>query len=140
MWELLANNVAFVCTGPNLSCVNLPLFTRYNPGQKSLGQYCNIHIFLPFLSSLLNGASFWKMSCSSPSPTLNKVETRKKFWIQVSNIVCWVRGGVGSVWIGKRPRIASVHDCSYNMLISVCEQSRHMNILVTVSVFYKIVT
>ena len=25
----------------------------YNPGQKSLGQYCNIHIFLSFLGSLL---------------------------------------------------------------------------------------
>ena len=28
-----------------------------------------------------------------PSPTLFKVETRKKFWIQRSNIVCVVRGG-----------------------------------------------
>ena len=26
---------------------------RYNPGQKSLGQFCNIHIFLSFLGSLL---------------------------------------------------------------------------------------
>ena len=26
---------------------------QYNPGQKSLGQYCNIHIFLSFLGSLL---------------------------------------------------------------------------------------
>ena len=25
----------------------------YNPGQKSLGQYCHIHIFLSFLGSLL---------------------------------------------------------------------------------------
>ena len=25
----------------------------YNPGQKSFGQYCNIHIFLSFLGSLL---------------------------------------------------------------------------------------
>ena len=28
-------------------------FHIYNPGQKSLGQYCNIHIFLSFLGSLL---------------------------------------------------------------------------------------
>ena len=27
--------------------------STYNPGQKSLGQYCNIHIFLSFLGSLL---------------------------------------------------------------------------------------
>ena len=28
-------------------------YNFYNPGQKSLGQYCNIHIFLLFLGSLL---------------------------------------------------------------------------------------
>ena len=41
-------------------------------------------------------------------PTLYKVETRKKFWIHASNIVCGVRGGVGTVWIEKRPRNAKV--------------------------------
>ena len=35
---------------------------------KSLGQYCNIHIFLSFLGSLINSASFSKFCCSSPSP------------------------------------------------------------------------
>ena len=29
-----------------------------------------------------------------PSPTLYKVETRKKFWIHASHIVCGVKGGV----------------------------------------------
>ena len=43
-----------------------------------------------------------------PPPTLYKVETRKKFWIHASNIVCGVRGGVGPVWIGKRPKNAKV--------------------------------
>ena len=43
-----------------------------------------------------------------PPPTLYKVETRKKFWINACNIVCGVRGGVGPVWIGKRPRKAKV--------------------------------
>ena len=37
-----------------------------NPGQKLLGH--NIHIFLLFLGSLFNIASFPKFSCSSPSP------------------------------------------------------------------------
>ena len=32
-----------------------------------------------------------------PPPTLYKVETRKKFWIYASNIVCGVRVGIGSV-------------------------------------------
>ena len=35
----------------NLSCC--AKVTSYNPGQKVLGQYCNIHIFLSFLGSLL---------------------------------------------------------------------------------------
>ena len=43
-----------------------------------------------------------------PPTTLYKVETRKKFWINACNIVCGVRGGVGPVWIGKRPRKAKV--------------------------------
>ena len=38
-------------------------------------------------------------------------------YIHASNIVCGVRGGVGPVWIGKRPKNAKcpksfVHDCS----------------------------
>ena len=45
-----------------------------------------------------------------------KVETRKKFWIHTSNIVCGVRAGVGPVWIGKHPEMQKcpktfVHDC-----------------------------
>ena len=35
----------------NLSCC--AKIASYNPGQNSLGQYCNIHIFLSFLGSLL---------------------------------------------------------------------------------------
>ena len=51
---------------------------------------------------------FRKFLAVLPPPTLYKVETRKKFWIHASNIVCGVRGGVGPVWIGKRPRNATV--------------------------------
>ena len=43
-----------------------------------------------------------------PPPTVYKVETGAKFWIHASNIVCGVRGGVGPVWIGRRPRNAKV--------------------------------
>ena len=72
--------------------------TTYNPGQKSLGQYCDIHIFLPFLGSLLKQCIFFEILLQfSLPPTLYKDETRKKFWIHASNIVCGVRGGVGPV-------------------------------------------
>ena len=43
-----------------------------------------------------------------PPPTLYKVETWTEFWIHASKIVCGERGGVGLVWIGKRPRNAKV--------------------------------
>ena len=51
-----------------------------------------------------------------PPPSLYKVETRKKFWIHASNIVCGVREGVGPVWIGNAPEMQKclktfVHDC-----------------------------
>ena len=42
--------------------------------------------------------------------TLYKVETRKKFWINASNIVCGVRGRVGPGGIGKCPKSAKVSE------------------------------
>ena len=52
---------------------------NYNSGQKSLGQYCNIHIFLSFLASLLKQGILFKIFVAVlPPPTLYKVKTRKK--------------------------------------------------------------
>ena len=45
-----------------------------------------------------------------PPPPYTKLKLEKKFWIHLSNIVCGVRGGVGLVWIGKRPRNAKVFE------------------------------
>ena len=41
-----------------------------NPGQKSLGQYCNIHIFLSFLGSILKQCIIFKifLQFSLPPP------------------------------------------------------------------------
>ena len=51
----------------------------YNPTQKSLGQYCNIHIFLSFLGSLLKQYILFENLLQYSLPhTLYKVETRKK--------------------------------------------------------------
>ena len=80
-----------------------------NPGLKSLGQYCNIHIFLLFLSSLIKQCSVFEIFLQFSLPPLyTKLKLGKKFWIDASNIVCVVRRGVGPVWIGKRPRNAKV--------------------------------
>ena len=38
---------------------------RYNPGQKSLGQYWNIHIFRSILGSLLKQCTLFEISYSS---------------------------------------------------------------------------
>ena len=83
------------------------IFPIYNPGQKSLGQNCNIRFF-SVISRFL-GASFWKSSHSSPSlHPIQRLNSRKKFRIHMSNIVYGVRGGVGPVSIGKRLRNAKV--------------------------------
>ena len=47
----------------------------YNRGQKSLGQYCNIHIFLSFLGSLIKQRILF-MQFSLPPPYTN-VKLRK---------------------------------------------------------------
>ena len=40
-------------TKATLLLIELVFYAFYNPGQKSLGQFYNIHIFLSFLNSLL---------------------------------------------------------------------------------------
>ena len=84
-------------------------FVCYNPRQKSLGQYCFIHIILSFLGSLLKQCILLEifMQFSLPPP-YTKLKLGKKFWIHLSNIVCGVRGGVGPEWSGKCPRNAKV--------------------------------
>ena len=78
-------------------------------GQKSLGQYSNIHIFLSFLGSLIKQCILFEifLQFSVPHP-IQSWNSEKKFWIHASNILCGVRGGVGPVWIGKRRRKAKV--------------------------------
>ena len=76
------------------------ILDSYNPGQKSLGQYFNIHIFLSFLGSLLKQFIIFEIfSQFSLPPPYTKLKLGKKFWIHSSNIVCGVREGVGPVSI-----------------------------------------
>ena len=78
-----------------------------NHGQTSSGQYCIIHIFLSFLGSLTKQCTLFEIFLQfSLPPPYTKVKLGKKCRIHSSNIVCGVRGGVGPVWIGKRPRNA----------------------------------
>ena len=79
----------------------------YNPGQKSLGQYCNIHIFLSLLGSLLKQCILFEsfLQFSLPPP-YTKLKLRKNSGY--THPTLFVGGGVGPVWIGKKPRNASV--------------------------------
>ena len=69
-----------------------------NHGQKSLGQYCIIHIFLSFLGSLIKQCTPFEifLQFSLPQP-YTKLKLGKKVRLHPSNIVCGVRGGVGPV-------------------------------------------
>ena len=65
-------------TKATLLLIELVFYAFYNPGQKSFGQYCKIHIFLSFLGSLLKQCIIFEMFLQfSLPPTLYKVETRK---------------------------------------------------------------
>ena len=78
----------------------LPSENSYNPGQKSLGQYCNIHIFLSFLGSLYTVHPFRNFFAVLPPPTqLGK----NSGYTRPTLIVCGVRGGVGPVCIENAP-------------------------------------
>ena len=93
-------------TKATLLLIELVFYAFYNPGQKSFGQYCKIHIFLSFLCSLLKQCIIFEMFLQfCVSPTLYKVETRKRFWIHASNIICGVRGGVVDLYeLEKAPK------------------------------------
>ena len=58
----------------------------------NLLQYAYFSVISPFPLKTVHFRNFLALP---PPPTLYKVETRKKFWIHPSNIVCGVRGGVG---------------------------------------------
>ena len=90
----------------SLEVTNGALF--YNPGQKSLGQYCNIHIFLSFFGSLLKQCILFEIFLQfSLPPPFTKLKLGKILDTRVQRC-CGVRGGVGPVWIAERPRNASV--------------------------------
>ena len=51
------------------------LYAFYNPGLKSFGQYCSIHIFLSFLGSLLKQRIIFEFFLQFSLPPPYKVET-----------------------------------------------------------------
>ena len=75
--------------------VTTVLVSNHNHGQKSLGQYCYIHIFLSFPGSLLKQCILFKIFFQfSLPPPYTKSNLRKKFWIHAGPTL-FVGGGEG---------------------------------------------
>ena len=70
----------------NLSCC--AKITSYNPGQKSLGQYCNIHIFLSFLGSLLKQCILF-LQFSLPPPYIKLKLGKNSGYMRPTLFVGW---------------------------------------------------
>ena len=79
-----------VCLCDNLSCC--AKITSYNPGQKSLGQYCNIHIFLSFLGSLLKQCFLFEifLHFSLPPPYKKLKRGKNSGYMRPTLFVGWV--------------------------------------------------
>ena len=81
----------------------------YNPGQKSLGQYYNMHIFLSFLGSLIKTVHpFQNFLSVLPSPNPIQSWNLEKILHTCVQHCLWREGRVGPVWIEKRPINAKV--------------------------------
>ena len=101
--QSLSTTVLFITTFTRRIMFNLQSWT------KVLGTVRQYSYFSVISRSPLKTVHPFRNSLAVlPPPTLYKVESRKKFWMHASNIVCGVRGGAGPVWIGKRPRNANV--------------------------------
>ena len=90
----------------------------YNPGQKSLGQYCNIHISLSFLGSLFKQCTLLEifLQFSLPSP-YTKLKLRKNCGYTSPTLFVGWREGLDLYELENDPRNAKVfHDCISSMV------------------------
>ena len=92
--------------------------STYNPGQKSLGHYCNIHIFLSFLVSVLKQCILFEILLQfSLPPPYTKLKLRKNSgYTHPTSFVGWAEvldlcGLENDPKMRKCPK-SFVHDCS----------------------------
>ena len=94
--------------------------TTYNPGQKSLGQYCNIPIFLLFLGSLLKQCIIFEifLQFSPPPQPYTKFKLGKILDSRVQHCL-WGEGrGLDLCELANAPETQKcpttfVHDCRF---------------------------
>ena len=73
----------------------------YNPGQKSLGQCCNIHIFLSFLASLLKQYILFEIFLQFSLPLPIESWNTEKIWDTRVQHCLWGEGR-GWTWMNWR--------------------------------------
>ena len=90
----------------------------YNPGQKSLGQYCNIHFFLSFLASLLKQCILFEifLQFSLPAPYTKLKLGKNSGYTRPTLFVGWGEG-LDLCELENAPETQKchktfVHDCS----------------------------
>ena len=119
---------------------HLPGFHCYNPGQKSLGQYCNIHIFLSFLGSLLKQCILFEifLQFSLPPPYTKLKLGKNSGYTRPTLFVGWGEGLYlceleNAPEMQKCPK-TFVHDC----LIKRWEEKRQFwGVFKPVKVFFR---
>ena len=93
-------------------------FQDYAPSLYSPGHQCSIQSFLYFLGTLINQRILFD-NCSRfslPLPCTCIVETRNKFWILASNVVCGAGGVAGHGELKKSPTNANLSRDFYSWL------------------------
>ena len=73
-----------------------------------------------FIKNAFSFASFWKFSCSSPSPNPIQSWNSEKILDTRINVVCGVRGWLGMCWLENAPEMLKclksfVQDCSFTI-------------------------
>ena len=114
--------------------------STYNPGQKSLGQYCNIYIFLSFLGSLLKQCILFEILLQfSLQPPYTKLKLGKNSgYTRLTLFVGWGEG-LDLCELENAPEMQKcpktfVHDC----LIKRWEEKRQFwGVFKPVKVFFR---
>ena len=99
-WSLHLKKTVFL--GQELYCCHLKIAKILE--KKSLGQYCNIHIFPSFLGSLLKQCIIFEISCSSPSPNPMQSWNSEKILDTRVQHCLWGEGRVWTCMTWKTPQ------------------------------------
>ena len=126
--ESLVSKYAAVTLQARNTCAAV-VITTYNPGQKSLGQYYNMHIFLSFLGSLLKQCIIFEifLHFSLPPPYTKLKLGKNSGYTRPTLFVGW--GGLDLCELENAPETQKcpktfVHDCRLYRIIVLHENEK----------------